>query len=130
MQPEFERFFDAVRGSRLAFPYCTACGRYHWYPMKRCPHCRSNDIEWRPVSGRGQLYSWTVVRHPFDPALAEALPYVVALIEFPDAPGIRLVSNLVDIDLDRLHIGMAVEPVYPDTASNEPVVRFRPITQG
>jgi uncharacterized OB-fold protein len=125
-QPEFEAFFDAARRGRLSFPRCRACGRFHWYPMKRCPHCRSEAVEWTPVSGRGTLYSWTVVRHPFDDAKAHDLPYIVALVEFPDAPGIRLVTNLVGIDPAAPSIGMPLDAVYPAADETPPLVRFRP----
>lgn len=122
----FEGFFDAAKTGRLTFPRCQSCGERHWYPMKRCPHCRSNDVEWAEVQGRGELYSWTVVRYPFDEKLANALPYIVALVEFADAPGIRFVTNLVDYDEDRLKIGMALDPVFPAPDAVDPVVCFRP----
>ncbi|MGF7158697.1 hypothetical protein FHS85_000307 [Rhodoligotrophos appendicifer] len=123
---EFDDFFQAARSGSLAFPHCKSCGQFHWYPMKRCPHCRSEDLEWVPSKGQGTLYSWTVVRHPFDEAMAGDLPYIVALIEFPDAPGIRLVSNLVDVDVDDIKMGMELSPVYPDPDQDPSVVRFRP----
>ncbi len=112
--PEFAGFFEAARREQLAFPRCTACGSFHWYPMKACPHCRSRDIAWQPVAGEGAVFSWTTVRHAFDPAYKDRLPYIVALVEFADAPGIRLVTN-VEADPDALSIGDAVRPVFhPD----------------
>ncbi|MGA0594605.1 Zn-ribbon domain-containing OB-fold protein [Enterovirga sp. CN4-39] len=110
---EFRPFFAALQERRLAFPRCTSCTRFHWYPMKLCPSCRSADIGWEPVDGRGQLFSWTVVRHAFDPeGNAPDPPYVVGLVEFPDAQGIRLVTNLVETPVSALAIGLTVEPIF------------------
>ena len=92
--PEFSGFFEAARQGALAFPRCGDCGRFHWYPMKACPHCRSRQIGWQKVEGTGTVFSWTVVRHAFDPAYKDRLPYIIALLEFDDAPGIRLVTNI------------------------------------
>ena len=121
----FEPFFQHLTQGRLAFPRCRSCGRNHWYPMKRCPHCRSAELEWSPVRGDGTVFSWTVVRHPFDPGLADELPYIVALIEFDDAPGVRLVAHL-EAAPDEVAIGMPVVPVFRTEDGRPPAVRFRP----
>ena len=69
---------------------------------------------WESVSPLGSLYSWTEVHHRFDPS--GEVPYVVALVEFKDAPGVRLITNLIDVggvgDL-ALSIDMPVEPCFP-----------------
>lgn len=122
--PEFAGFFAALQRQALAFPHCPDCDRFHWYPMKRCPHCGSQAVEWREVRGEGEVFSWTAVRHAFDPAYADRLPYVVALVEFPDAPGVRLVTNIA-ADPDSLRIGMKVRPNFaaaatPDTIAFQP----------
>jgi len=127
MLPEFMGFVDNARQGRLAFPYCRICGKFHWYPMPRCPHCRGNEIEWRQVSGRGQLFSFTRVMHAFDKSRADALPYVVALIEFADAPGVRLVTNIVGGRHDALRIGQPVAPVFLLDGKGRPVVEFRAV---
>jgi uncharacterized OB-fold protein len=110
---EFEPFWRSVRNGVLSFPYCDDCRRFHWYPLKRCPHCQSDSVIWRSIEGHGRIFTWTVVHRAFDAAFADQLPYTVALIEFDDAPGVRLVSNIIDADSDDLAIGEPVEPVFP-----------------
>lgn len=119
---EFRPFFAALARDRLAFPHCAQCDRFHWYPMKLCPFCRGSQIVWTGVAGLGRVFSWTVVRHDFDPALRA--PYIVALVEFDDAPGVRLVTNLIDAAFGPLAIGMEVAAVFP--AAGERVL-FRPV---
>jgi uncharacterized OB-fold protein len=93
--------------------------------MKACPHCRSRAISWQRIDGTGSLYSWTIVRHAFDPAYRDRLPYIVALVEFPDAVGVRLIANL-DADPNALAIGMAVKPRFADGVRNGTTVTFVP----
>lgn len=125
--PEFERFFEYARQKQLRFPQCSECGRFHWYPMKRCPHCRSEAIEWRSPGSSGTLFSWTVVRHAFDQSFADRLPFIVGLVEFEEAPGVRFITNLVDSSEDDVHIGMTVEPVFQVGNEPHPLVTFRPV---
>lgn len=120
--PEFQGFFDGLAAGRLAFPCCRRCGRHHWYPMPRCPSCLAAEIDWRPVAGRGEILSFTVVRHAFDKG--RALPYVVALVTFPDAPGVRLVTRIVGVEPDGLAIGLPVQAVIDAAATHAGTVDF------
>jgi uncharacterized protein len=126
--PEFAGFVDNARRGVLAFPRCRSCGRFHWYPMPRCPHCRAPDIEWKPVSGRGRLFSFTVVRHAFDKSRRDRLPYVVGLVAFDDAPGVRFITN-IETDGRELRIDEPVEPVFEQSSIGRPIVLFRPAGQ-
>ncbi len=123
--PEFAGFRANARAHRLAFPWCQSCGRYHWYPMPRCPHCQSASIIWRPVSGPGAIYSYTEVRHAFDKSRRDRLPYVVALVTFADAPGVHLIANILDADASLIHIGTSVEPIFPRADDPDAGVDFR-----
>jgi uncharacterized OB-fold protein len=123
--PEFDGFFTHAAAGHVAFPHCRACGRFHWYPMPRCPHCRSSDLAWRRVSGPATVFSFTRVLHPFDPSRAGALPYVVGLVTFADAPGVRLVTNIVGAGLDALRIGDTVTPVFRAETDGRTAVDFK-----
>lgn len=126
MPPEFAGFFEAARNGKLAFPRCGDCGRFHWYPMPRCPHCRSHRLTWATIAGQGEIFSFTEVRHAFDKRRRDRLPYVVGLVTFADAPGVRLITNIVDALPAGLRIGQKVEPVFPSDAAEPILVHFRP----
>ena len=66
------------------------------------------------MSGRGSIYSFTVVRQAFDPAFASQLPFVIWLIELDDAPGMRMLTNVVETDPGDVLVGQAVEVVFED----------------
>ena len=70
------------------------------------------DLAFEPVPGEAKIFSWQRPHHPVHPVLASACPYVVVLVEFPEADGIRMVGNLVDPPEGDIPIGATVEPVY------------------
>ncbi|MEM7252733.1 MAG: OB-fold domain-containing protein [Pseudomonadota bacterium] len=95
MRREFVPFFSAAANRQLSFPFCETCERFHWYPMIRCPHCRSQSTIWRAIEPLGRLYSWSRVDYPFDSEIS--VPYWVGLLEFDAAPGVRLITNLINV---------------------------------
>jgi uncharacterized protein len=76
-----------------------------------------------PVAGNGIVFSFTIVTHAVHPALQVAVPFNVVLVEFPDAPGVRLVTNVVDATPDELWVGMPVR-VHWEDLSNASLPRF------
>lgn len=85
-------FWEASREQRLVLPWCGECGRPHWYPRGFCPHCLSEDLEWRPSEGRGTVHAVSVQPKPSLPALAERAPYAVALVDLDD--GVRMLLQV------------------------------------
>jgi uncharacterized OB-fold protein len=124
---EFAGFLEAARGGKVAFPRCGSCGRFHWYPMPLCPRCQSNRLSWEPVAGPGEIFSFTEVRHAFDKRRINQLPYVVGLITFPDAPGVRLITNIIHVLPADLRIGQKVVPAFSSDETGAMLVHFRPL---
>jgi hypothetical protein len=122
----FEPFWSSVRVGQLSFPQCEKCGRLHWYPKTTCPYCGGTSLRWTSIAGDGVLFSWTTVRHAFTDEYRKKIPYVVALVEFEDAPGVRLISNLVVDDLDSIRFRMKVVPDYSRSTDDPPRVVFVP----
>jgi uncharacterized protein len=106
-----EYFAGAARGE-LMLPRCNACNRLVWYPEEECPHCGAHDFTWVPVSGKGRVFTWAVVRRAFLPAFEEMVPFVTALVALDDDPAVRIVSYIVDCDPDALSADMPVEVVF------------------
>jgi len=59
-----------------------------------------------PVSGDGVVFTYTVNHQRYHPAVAP--PYVIALVELVEQPGLRLITNIVDCEPSAVHTGMAV----------------------
>ncbi|MET7681445.1 OB-fold domain-containing protein [Streptomyces sp. NPDC005423] len=109
----------AARGE-LRVQSCADCGELRFPPRPCCPHCRSFASEWRPMSGRGRVWSYVFPHPPLLPEYAAVAPYNVIVVELADAPRIRLVGNLVSeagaaidsVSRDRLRIGARVQFVF------------------
>jgi uncharacterized OB-fold protein len=124
--PETRPYWAAARRHELTLPYCTACAAFHYYPRAVCPSCLSGGLEWRRVSGRGRLHTFTIVhRGPKDFPLGT--PYVLAVVELDEGP--RLMTNLVGVPVDPVHvrIGMPVEVVFMDVSDDAALPHFRPV---
>jgi uncharacterized OB-fold protein len=78
------------------------------------------------VAGRGCVFSYTIVHHPAVPVLRDAVPYNVVVVELDEAPGARLVSNLLDVRPEDVRVGMAVELAWDEPAPGVVLPRFRP----
>ena len=117
-------FWDAARAHRLVAPRCAACGRFRMPPTPFCPHCLSQDIEWPALSGNGVLFSYTVVTRAIVPEMEGSLPYVPALVDLDDAPGARLITNIVGVPVSAIAIGARVRVVFSDRSDGISVPRF------
>ena len=128
-------FFAAAARDELAIPWCPMCANYVWYPEASCATC-SGELRWRPVSGRGTLFSWAVVERVFLPAFADRVPYVTALIALEEDPRVRLCSYLVDAVPGELRADQPCVVVFRDlrfpTVEDESVrvPMFRPTPFG
>jgi uncharacterized protein len=113
---ETEAFWNAAREGRFVVPTCTACGKAHWYPRAICPFCASDKIEWRAASGKGVIYTFSVMRRAKE-------PYVIAYVTLTEGP--TMMTNIVDCDFDNLAIGQAVTAVFQPSENGPPVPMFR-----
>jgi len=118
-------WWEAAAEHRLVVQRCTACEQTRHPPAPVCPRCRSAEADWQPVAGRGAVYTYTIVHRPI--AAGQELPYIIAVVALDGAGGVRMISNLVDLDPDEVEIGMPVELVWEDMSGELAVPRFRPV---
>jgi hypothetical protein len=123
-------FWEACRRRELVAQRCTACGGLRHPPEPCCPRCRSFAFAWHGLSGRGRIFSYAIVHRPYLPALEAVVPYAVIVVELEDAPGVRIISNLVDAAPEEARIGLEVEVVWDEMAAEVVVPRFRPAGGG
>ncbi|EIV90687.1 Zn-ribbon domain-containing OB-fold protein [Frankia sp. QA3] len=97
-----EPFWQAAKENRLVAPRCADCGTFRLPPSPFCPTCQSQNVDWVTLSGRATVYSFSIVTGvPGQPELTLA----AVVVDLPDAPGARLVSNVIDTDPDAVRIG-------------------------
>lgn len=105
-------YWEATRREELAVQRCSDCRTFQWGPEWICHACRSFDLAFEPVRPSGRIYSWERAWHPVHPDLAAACPYLVVLVELDDAPGVRMVGNLLGDPLQAVAIGSTVEAEF------------------
>ena len=116
-------YWEAAREERLVAPRCQDCGAFRFPPSPFCPECRSQNTDWVTLSGRASVFSFSVVRGL--PSQPDTL-LVPAVVELPDAPGIHIVSNIVEVDPDDVIIAMPVAVTFVDISDGWKLPVFRP----
>ena len=125
-----EGFWQHCAQRKLVFQACVACGSPRHPPTPVCWKCRSTKHKWVEVAGEGEVFSYTEVHHALHDAVLERVPYAVVLVSFPELPGPRLVSNLTDVDLAMVHIGMKVTLWWDDIGDGMYLPRVHAAGQG
>jgi uncharacterized OB-fold protein len=125
-------FWEAAERGELSIPKCDGCGRLTWYPRERCRRCESKGFTWTPMSGRGTLFSWAVVVHPFLQQFADAVPFVPALVALEEDPAVRIVTRIVDCEPETLRFDLPVDVVFrplefTDVEGSVMAPMFRPV---
>ncbi|OBK63250.1 acyl dehydratase [Mycobacterium colombiense] len=118
-----EPFWQAAKQRRLSVPQCGDCATFRMPPTAYCPNCQSQAVNWMDLTGQATVYSFAVV-HGF-PGMPD-LTLVAAILDLPDAPGARLVSNIVDVVPADVTIGMSVRVDFSPIADGWLLPIFRP----
>lgn len=125
-------FWTGGRDGELLIFRCHGCGRFYHPPGPVCWRCRSFDVAPEKVSGRALVAAYTINRQPWIPGFEP--PYVVAIVELADEPDVRLITNVVDIAVCDVHVGLEVEVFFEewpagtgDDESRVWIPLFRPV---
>ena len=116
-------FWDATAEGRFQLQRCNECDTVLWFPRRQCPSCWTENISTFDASGKGIIYSFAVIRKGAM-LYKEAGPFVVAYVELAEGP--RVMTNIVECDVDAVKVGMPVEVVWHDTGQGNALYRFRP----
>ena len=110
MDPYAEQFWAYTQEKELRLQKCSGCGKFRFPPGPTCDKCLSDDAEWAAVSGRGKVYSYTVVRRQTHPAFPT--PYTVALVEMEEGP--RIAVQVRDHDGADIPLGAPAHVEWED----------------
>lgn len=120
-------FWEGCKQGRLLLQYCDACRQYQFYPRLYCMHCGAEKTRWVEASGRGVVYSYTVIRQNKSPEFRDDGPYNVAIIQLEEGP--RMMSNVIDIAPGDLRVDLPVSVVFDPVSAEVSLPRFRPAAQ-
>ena len=119
------RFFEEAARGRLALQRCGRCGALIYFPRVACPRCLATEgLEWTIVSGRGTVYSFTIIHRPQHPAFFSRVPIVLAAIKLTEGP--LMVSTLENVAANDATIGMRVVMTPELFEPGLAIPKFRP----
>jgi uncharacterized OB-fold protein len=125
--PVNQRFWEAAKEGKLMMQRCKDCQSWVWCPRPICVDCNSDKLEWTSLSGRGKIFSFTVIREVVGRELrgfASDIPYVTAWIDLDEGP--RICSNVIGCPIESVKIGMDVQVAFEDTGEGISLPKFRP----
>jgi uncharacterized OB-fold protein len=115
-------FWDGCADGELRLQRCDRCGELRYPIATICPVCLSTDATWERVSGRGRVFSFAVFHQVYNPAWADRVPYVVAIVQLDEGP--RLISNVVQAPPEDVRVDAPVDVVF-ETEDGVAIPRFR-----
>lgn len=107
-------FWDAAGQHRLEIQRCSPCGYYNHPPKPLCDRCGSEELAFEAVSGKGAIYSYTVMRQRNVRGFQDEVPYLNVIVELDEQPMLFMITNLMGAGLDDAKIGQRVEVTYEE----------------
>jgi hypothetical protein len=123
-------YWDGARNGRLVLQRCSSCGYYVHPPRPSCPSCRGEALQPTEVSGKGEVYSWSVMHSEGNPGFEDKLPYAVLVVELEEQPGLRTIGNLHGAAPSDLQVGLAVEVCFEEVDDRVTLPQWRPAPGG
>lgn len=117
-------YWEAARENKFVIQQCKDCQGYIFYPRMGCPHCFSDNVDWVEASGKGTVYSYTVVENNPPSAFVNDVPFVIALVRLDE--GVQMLTNIVDCDPYSVTCDMPVEITFEKLDDEFTLPQFKP----
>jgi uncharacterized protein len=115
-------YWEGLMQGELRIQRCDACKKAVFYPRSICPHCFADRLSWIVASGKGTIYSYSVVHQAFGP-FANDVPFVVMIVELEE--GARMMSRLLDAPHEQVRIGAEVRVTFEKVEEDLTLPYFR-----
>ena len=100
--PEAHYFGQLAQGI-FQIQKCQACAKHQFFPRVLCMHCGSEDLQWATPTGRGEIYSFSIVRRKPE----AGGDYNVVLVDLEE--DVRLMGRLEGVNPEDIRIGLPVK---------------------
>ena len=90
-----------------------------------CSACHATRVKWLEAPKTGTIFSYSVAHHPTLSILRDYLPYIIALVIFPELDDVRLVTNIVGANPAAIEVGAEVVLHWENASNGIPLPRFR-----
>lgn len=119
-------FWEHCAKRELRFQSCADCGVLRHPPIPMCGACGSTRVNWVGAPREAEVFSYTVVHHASHECVASRLPYVVAVVTFPELGDVRLITNVTHVPPESVRIGMRLQLWWDEVPGGGHVPRFKP----
>jgi uncharacterized OB-fold protein len=123
-------FWDGVARHELVLQRCAACRNFQHPPYPECMACRSRDLTFDAVSGRGTIFTRSIVESPVVIGFQDAVPYACLFVELVEQPGLLVAGNLVDAGPYEARVGCPVELVFREEPDRFTLPMFKLVERG
>lgn len=121
-------FWEATKRHELALQRCARCLEFRYFPRPICPFCLDERYDWQATSGKGQVWTYTVIHRAPSAAFRKDVPFVLAVVELAEGP--RMMTNIIGTPPSNVYIGLPVEVVFEDMTEEITVPKFQPLAAG
>jgi hypothetical protein len=118
-------FWEAAQQHQLVVQRCRACGYFNHPPRLVCDTCQSQQLAFEPVSGKGSIYSFSVMHQQNIAGFEEQVPYLNILVELDEQPRLFMVANLPGSERESIKIGRRVEVYFEKIDEEISLPQFR-----
>jgi uncharacterized OB-fold protein len=117
-------FWDATREKRLLLQYDRVAKAYQFYPRATSIFTgKASNLEWREVSGKGKIFSYTIARRA-RPPFREHEPFWLAMVTLDEE--VNIMANIVGCSTEQMKIGLRVKPHWAPLADGRNLLLFAP----
>lgn len=116
-------FWRGLHDGKLLLQHCTDCGHVQYYQQAICRACGHENLVHRAASGRGRIYSFSVVHRAPGPAFKADIPYAVILVELEEGP--RMISTYTGGSPDDVTFDMEVVLTFDKVSDDITLPRFK-----
>jgi uncharacterized protein len=118
-------FWNGARERRLVIQRCIDCNYYNHPPRPYCDACLSQQLEFQAVSGRGLIYSFTVMHQRDVAGFEHEAPFINIVVELAEQPLLLMVTNLAIGERERVRVGAQVEVCFEERSADLVIPQFR-----
>lgn len=117
-------YWEGLKEGKLLLQHCRRCGNVQFYQQSICRSCNSEELTHRAATGRGTVFSYSVIHRSPGPAFKQDVPYAVLLVQLEEGP--KMISSLIGADPMSVYFDMPVELVCERVSDEVVLPRFRP----
>lgn len=113
-------FWEGLKRHEFLLFRCRRCWSHYWpatYCNRHADIPRFDEMEWVPTTGRGVVFTWTIVHQVVDHRWQELVPYPLAMVELEEGP--MFATRIVGCEPTDVEVGMQVEIAYEDVPETE-----------